>query len=207
MSDLIARFASLPTYGIAALILLLLYAAQSELRFGKRARSTRSEPSDRNSTLVVSLSATVPVFGFCLAIKSTSSLAVWFKAALMPGLPAIAWVGVAFGFLGLGTRLWAVLTLRERYTKTLLVHAEHAFERRGPYRWVRHPGYLGSLLVLNGMALASGNWMVLASSLIATLLAYAYRIRVEDRMLVDAFGQPYADYRQQVRALLPIRRP
>jgi protein-S-isoprenylcysteine O-methyltransferase Ste14 len=206
MSDLIAKFTSLPAYGIAAVVVLLLYAVQSEIRFGKRARSIRTEASDRNSTLVVSLSATVPVLGFALAIKSTSSLPAWFKTALTPGLPAIAWAGVAFGFLGLAIRLWAVLTLRERYTKTLLVQTDQAVERRGPYRWVRHPGYLGSLLVLNGIALASGNWVVLLASLIATLLAYAYRIRVEDRMLVGALGQPYADYRQQVRALFPIPR-
>ncbi len=206
MSDLIAKFTSLPAYGIAAVFLLLLYAVQSEIRFGKRARSIRTEPSDRNSTLVVSLSATIPVFGFCLAAKSTSSLPAWFRTAVTPGLPMIAWAGVAMGVLGLAIRLWSVLTLRERYTKTLLVQTDQVVERNGPYRWVRHPGYLGSLLVLNGIALASGNWLVLLSSLIATLIAYSYRIRVEDRMLVGALGQPYADYRQQVRALFPIPR-
>lgn len=206
MSDLVAKLTSLPAYGITAVVVLLLYAVQSEIRFGKRARSLRTEASDRNSTLVVSLSATVPILGFALAIKSTSSLPAWLKTALTPGLPAIAWAGVAFGFLGLAIRLWAVLTLRERYTKTLLVQTGQAVERRGPYRWVRHPGYLGSLLVLNGIALASGNWVVLLASLVATLLAYAYRIRVEDRMLVGALGQPYADYRRQVRALFPIPR-
>jgi protein-S-isoprenylcysteine O-methyltransferase Ste14 len=206
MSDLIAKFTSLPAYGIAAVFVLLLYAVQSEIRFGKRARSIRTEASDRNSTLIVSLSAIIPVFGFCLATKSTSSLPAWFRTAVTPGLPTIAWAGVAVGFLGLAIRLWAVLTLRERYTKTLLVQTDQVVERNGPYRWVRHPGYLGSLLVLNGIALASGNWLVLLSSLIATLIAYAYRIRVEDRMLVGALGQPYADYRQQVRALFPIPR-
>lgn len=206
MSDLIAKFISLPAYGIAAVFVLLLYAVQSEVRFGKRARSIRTEASDRNSTLVVSLSAIIPVFGFCLAIKSTSSLPAWLRTAVTPGLPTIAWAGVAVGFLGLAIRLWAVLTLRERYTKTLLVQTDQVVERNGPYRWVRHPGYLGSLLVLNGIALASGNWLVLLSSLVATLIAYAYRIRVEDRMLVGSLGQPYADYRQQVRALFPIPR-
>jgi protein-S-isoprenylcysteine O-methyltransferase Ste14 len=206
MSDLIAKFTSLPAYGIAAVCVLLLYAVQSEVRFGKRARSVRAEVSDRNSTLVVSLSAIIPVLGFCLAIKSSSSLPAWLRAAVTPGLPAIAWAGVAMGFLGLAIRLWSVLTLRERYTKTLLVQTDQVVERNGPYRWVRHPGYLGSLLVLNGIALASGNWLVLLFSLVATLSAYAYRIRVEDRMLVGALGQPYADYRRQVRALFPIPR-
>jgi protein-S-isoprenylcysteine O-methyltransferase len=69
----------------------------------------------------------------------------------MPGLPAVAWTGVLLGALGLGLRFWAVLTLRDRYTRTLLVQDDHAIERGGPYRWIRHPGYLGSLLCLNGI--------------------------------------------------------
>ena len=74
----------------------------------------------------------------------------------MPGMPAVAWVGVGLGGLGLIIRLWSVLTLRQRYTRTLLVHEGHAIERGGPYRFVRHPGYLGSLLCLNGTLAAFG---------------------------------------------------
>jgi protein-S-isoprenylcysteine O-methyltransferase Ste14 len=68
---------------------------------------------------------------------------------------------------------------------------------------VRHPGYLGSLLALNGIAIASGNWVTLFSSLMATLAAYSYRIRVEDRMLIEALGSSYAEYCRDVGALLP----
>jgi protein-S-isoprenylcysteine O-methyltransferase len=101
-----------------------------------------------------------------------------------------------------------LLTLRERYTRTLLVQDHQAIERRGPYRWIRHPGYLGSLLCLNGIALAAGNLIALLASLAATLAAYGYRIGVEDQMLMAAFGSSYTEYRRQVRALLPsFRRP
>jgi len=101
-------------------------------------------------------------------------------------------------------RLWSVLTLRQRYTRTLLVHEGHAIERGGPYRFVRHPGYLGSLLCLNGIALASGSALVFVASLAATSAAYAYRVRVEDAMLVAAFGASYESYRREVGALLPF---
>jgi protein-S-isoprenylcysteine O-methyltransferase len=156
MSELISRFTSLPSYGIGGLLVLLLYGLESEIRFGARARTVRTGASDRHSTLAVSLSAAVSVLGFVLAIKSDSSelaawLPRWFRAAAMPGLPAVAWTGVLLGALGLGLRFWAVLTLRDRYTRTLLVQDDHAIERGGPYRWIRHPGYLGSLLCLNGI--------------------------------------------------------
>lgn len=211
MSDLIARFASLPAYGLGAIVVLLLYAIQSEVRFGARARTMRTGALDRNSTLVVSISAAIPVLGFALAVKAnssdfSSSLPRWFREAIVPGLPFVAWMGVVAGALGLGLRLWAVLTLRERYTRTLLVQSEHAVERGGPYRWLRHPGYLGSLLCLNGIALASGNWATLVASLLATSLAYGYRIKVEDDMLVASLGTAYAEYKRRVRAIVPVRR-
>jgi len=156
MSELISRFTALPAYGIGALIVLLLYGLQSEIRFGSRARKVRAGESDRKSTLLVAASSAVPVLGFVLAMKAGSPagsmlLPQWFRHALIPGLPGVAWMGVAFGICGLGLRLWAVLTLRDRYTRTLLVQDEHSVERGGPYQWVRHPGYLGSLLCSTGL--------------------------------------------------------
>ncbi|HEX7192030.1 MAG TPA: isoprenylcysteine carboxylmethyltransferase family protein [Thermoanaerobaculia bacterium] len=208
MSEILARFTALPGYGIAALIVLLLYAAQAEIRFGSRARSSRPGPADRKSTLAVSASSAVPILGFVLAMKVHSPsvaafLPSWFRAAVMPWMPLTAWVGVVLAASGVALRMWAVLQLRHRYTRTLLIQDQHSVERGGPYRWVRHPGYLGSLLCLNGVAVASGNWMVFVASMIATSAAYAYRIKVEDEMLSAAFGPSYDEYRRRVPALIP----
>lgn len=208
MSDWIAPFKALPDYGIAAVVLLLLYALQSEIRFGKQARTMRAGAADRKTTLAVSVAAAVSVLSFAMAMKASSPvtgalLPRWFRSAMLPGLPMIAWLGVAGGAVGIALRLWAVLTLRERYSKTLMIQHEHSIERGGPYRWVRHPGYLGSLLVLNGIALASGNWVTFLASLVATIAAYSYRIAMEDRMLIAALGDSYAKYRREVGALLP----
>jgi protein-S-isoprenylcysteine O-methyltransferase len=196
LHELVAPILALPPHGLGALIILLLYAIQAEIRFGARARSHATGVSDRRSTLLVSLASAVPVIGFVLAMKGR-------MVAPLPGMPASAWLGVVLGALGLLLRLWAVLVLRERYTRTLLLHEEHRIERGGPYRFVRHPGYLGSLLCLDGIALASGDALVLLASILATFAAYAYRIRVEDAMLVAAFGAPYESYRRETGALLP----
>lgn len=207
MPDLLQGFRALPPHGIAALLVLLLYALESELRFGAKARSHAAGEPDRNSTLALKLASAVPVLGFALAMKTHAPWVPEFiRAPTVPGMPAAAWIGVMLEAIGLGLRAWAVLTLRERYTRTLLTHADHALERGGPYRWVRHPGYLGSLLCLNGLAMASGSAFVLVASLAATLSAYGYRIRVEDRMLMRTFGEPYAAYRREVSALVPLKR-
>ncbi len=216
MSDLLHAAASAlkhfaPPHLTAGLALLLLYTVQAEIRFGKTARGSKPGAADRGSTWAISYAVLVPVLGLVLAIKSaaspTSSELAFFGSSsrvALPWMPALAWVGVAAGALGLALRLWAVLILRERYTRTLLVHDNHAIERGGPYRFVRHPGYLGSLLTMNGIALASGNAAVFVASLVVTGAAYAHRIRVEDAMLIAAFGEPYEAYRREVGALVPF---
>jgi protein-S-isoprenylcysteine O-methyltransferase len=214
MSDALRRLAeflglTFQPPAMAAAIVLVLYALQAELRFGAKARANIGGATDRGSTIVLSLMMLVPVLGFAIVAKGRVPfvgipLPDWLR---WPASIAVAWVGAGTSLLGLLLRLWAVLVLRTRYTRTLLVQDDHALERKGPYRWVRHPGYLGSLLCLNGVALASGSVVVLAVSLAATLPAYAYRIRSEDAMLIGAFGQSYERYRREVRALLPFPRP
>ena len=208
---------ALPPYGMAAVIVLVLYTIQSEIRFGRKARTMFAGASDRGSTLAVSLSSIVPVVGFVLAMQAQANgfllqipvrlpdWSIWPGA--VPVMRALAWTGIGLGGLGLFIRLWAVLTLRKRYTRTLLVQDDHTIERRGPYRFVRHPGYLGSLLCLNGVALASCSVAVFAASIAATFAAYAYRVRVEDAMLVAAFGESYETYRREVSAFVPFVRP
>ena len=210
--DFIAGFESLPAHGLAALVVLLLYAVESEIRFGKKARAMAAGPADRWSTIAVSLASGVPVIGFVLAMRGDKAaflraLPHWLRSSsTIPGMPPIAWVGVALGVIGLLLRLWALLMLRQRYTRTLRVNEGHLVERSGAYKFVRHPGYLGSLLCLNGLGLASGNTVVFLAGLAATITAYTYRIRVEEKMLLGAFGTSYEGYRREVPALLPFLR-
>ena len=210
IQEFVAGFKSLPPHGLAALVVLLLYAVESEIRFGAKARTMKAGPADRWSTIAVSIAAAVPVIGFVIAMRGSNStylrgLPLWLRdSGTMPGMPMIAWVGVGFGVVGLLLRLWALLTLRQRYTRTLRVDEGHVVERNAAYKLVRHPGYLGSLMCLNGLALASGNLVILLASLVATIIAYAYRIRVEEKMLVTVFGASYEQYQREVPALLPF---
>jgi protein-S-isoprenylcysteine O-methyltransferase len=202
-----------PPHLAAALVILLLYAVQAEVRFGKTARKSKAGAEDKGSTMAISLAVMVPVLGLVFAIESVTlpggqqgPLAFFGPSSpvALPWMPAIAWVGVVIAALGLPLRMWAVMTLRERYTRTLLVHETHTIERRGPYRFVRHPGYFGSLLTMIGIALATANAVVLIASLVIVLAAYVYRIRVEDQMLVASFGDAYETYRREVKGLIPL---
>jgi protein-S-isoprenylcysteine O-methyltransferase Ste14 len=66
----------------------------------------------------------------------------------------------------------------------------------GPYRWVRHPLYLGWLLVLFGVAHMTADRLAFASISTAYLLL---AIPWEERSLLRVFGEPYARYQRVVR--------
>jgi len=200
-----------PPYLAAGVALLVLYSIQAEVRFGKKARASKPGASDRGSTRAISLAVMIPVIGLVMSVQSVTipnakALAFFSPSSPveLPGMPALAWWGVAAGALGLVLRLWAVLVMRERYTRTLLVQDDHTIERGGPYRFVRHPGYLGSLLTLNAIAVTTGNAVVIGLTFVALLAAYAHRVRAEDAMLVETFGDAYASYRREVKALVPF---
>jgi len=71
LSDMLGL--GLPPYGMAALTVLLLYGIQAEVRFGAKARSHRAGERDRGSTIFLSLASLVPLLGFVLVMKATSS--------------------------------------------------------------------------------------------------------------------------------------
>lgn len=76
--------------------------------------------------------------------------------------------------------------------------------RGGPYRWVRHPGYAGSIAVWVGAALAFHSWPAAAAVAALMLAAYGWRICSEERMLVEHFGDAYRDYQARSRRLVPF---
>jgi len=78
-------------------------------------------------------------------------------------------------------------------------YTEIGFRTPGPYRYVRHPLYVGWLLVFWSAPLMTSAHLVFA---IATTLYILVAIQLEERDLVR-FHPEYADYRRQVPMLLP----
>lgn len=81
--------------------------------------------------------------------------------------------------------------------------AAQAVHRRGLYRLVRHPSYLGMEIIFLAAGLHAHNWVSLAVYGILPTLALLYRIHVEEAALLHAFGQEYADYMRATRRLIP----
>ncbi|MBI4484018.1 MAG: isoprenylcysteine carboxylmethyltransferase family protein [Acidobacteria bacterium] len=78
--------------------------------------------------------------------------------------------------------------------------------RSGPYRWVRHPIYLGLMLVFLGAFLIYWTWACLVFSGLA-LIGLPFRARQEEEVLERHFGTRWRRYREEVPAFLPFRIP
>jgi protein-S-isoprenylcysteine O-methyltransferase Ste14 len=114
-----------------------------------------------------------------------------------------AWGGVALAAAGLIIRAWGMRTLGDAYSRTLRTTSEQRLVTTGPYRWVRHPGYLGSIAVWVGASLAFHSWLSALIVAAIMLVAYGWRIQAEERMLAEHFGDDYEAYRARTSRLIP----
>ena len=120
----------------------------------------------------------------------------------LPGPELLGWLGVALSAIGLGIRVAAMRQLGVRFSPFLAVQREHALETTGWYARVRHPGYLGSLLASWGAAIAFGSAMALPLAFAMTLFQLD-RVRREERLLGEQFGDAWRAYAARTGALLP----
>ncbi len=86
----------------------------------------------------------------------------------------------------------------------MATHAGQVVIQSGPYRLIRHPSYTGALITLLGMGLALTNWASLIAALVIPAVGFLYRISIEERVLVEALGNPYREYMQRTCRLIPF---
>jgi len=116
----------------------------------------------------------------------------------------VRWAGVVAMLLGLLLRVWASLVLGAFYTRTLRTQSEQRLITEGPYKAIRHPGYLGVIMLWLGGAVATGNVIAILLISLPILRVYKRRIEAEEVMLAAAFPQEYENYARRTRRLIPL---
>ncbi|MFZ1199787.1 MAG: isoprenylcysteine carboxylmethyltransferase family protein [Desulfobacterales bacterium] len=103
------------------------------------------------------------------------------------------WLGVAVAGVGIAVRLWASGHIKKN----------KALATDGPYAYVRHPLYVGNILLGCGFSLASGLWWSGPLFILILLVFYPQAIQREDDKLHHLFTDDWERWRQRTRALLP----
>jgi len=111
--------------------------------------------------------------------------------------------GIILIVCGLFVRWVAILSLEHQFTVDVSITKEHRIIRKGIYRFVRHPAYAGSLLSFFGLGLSSANYLSMLIIFLPICSAFLYRIHVEEKALIDNFGDEYLNYCASTKRLIP----
>jgi protein-S-isoprenylcysteine O-methyltransferase Ste14 len=118
-------------------------------------------------------------------------------------IPAVAVLGVVIlcGALLLFFRSHA--DLGRNWSISLQIRNEHRLVTTGIYRFIRHPMYSSFFLLAIAQFMLLPNWFAGTTGLMGTGLLYAFRVRQEERMMVERFGAQYRDYMAHTGRLIP----
>jgi protein-S-isoprenylcysteine O-methyltransferase Ste14 len=114
-------------------------------------------------------------------------------------------VGAAATLVAAGLRTWAAAYMRSDVVHDPRVH-DSRLVADGPYRYVRNPLYLGTILMAFGIALVASRSGFLLLMLAITFFQYRLTLR-EERALAATQGEDYRRYLEAVPRLIPSLRP
>ena len=112
-------------------------------------------------------------------------------------------IGLALLLLGTGLAVWARQHLGQYWSARIEFEEGHQLIQTGPYRFVRHPIYLGGLVGVMGTAIVIGEVRGLVSA-VFVLAAVVLKIKTEEAFLGERFGAAYRQYQEHVKALIPF---
>lgn len=179
-------------------VLIWAYVMESIQHKRRIARSAAAGGTDKYSGLVISVGAgLLQVLAFFVA-----AMPQWRMSAEVEQASFFSGVGLIVAGMLLRMYCWRVLGIF--FTPTVTIANDHKVIDQGPYRFVRHPSYLGALMTLGGLGLSLHNWAALGMIVVGSFAIYIYRIEVEEKALEGALGEAYAQFKKSRKRLIPF---
>ncbi len=112
-------------------------------------------------------------------------------------------VGILGTILGTVVIIWATRTLGDNFSPVLEIREGHQLVTKGPYRWVRHPMYVGNVIWILSFILLSAWWIFALYLIIFVVFIMIIRTSKEEQMLLETFGKVYEDYMKTTGCFFP----
>jgi protein-S-isoprenylcysteine O-methyltransferase len=183
----------LPSFTTLSAILL---ASEVALALSRRSKS-RATGKDR-----LTLPLLWTVIG--LSIFAAFFLRAAFPQGRLPHPQIFYVIGLGLFVLGLIIRWIAIVHLGRFFTVNVAIAEDHQLITTGPYRYVRHPSYTGTLLIFLGFGLCMLNIFSLAAIFLPITAAFLWRMHVEEAALRQAFADRYQTYAASTPRLIPL---
>jgi len=116
---------------------------------------------------------------------------------------SIAIIGLSIFMIGIIVRWISIIQLNKEFTVDVAITKNHNLKTNGMYKNLRHPSYLGLLLICFGLSISMNSIISLIVITIPILLALTYRIKIEENTLIKEFGETYKDYMIKTCKIIP----
>ena len=168
-------------------------------RFGQKAKELDNNNDDNNTTQLLAISFVLSMFFLFIG----PILNYFNFATLRPEFFffSIGFVCMIFGML---LRIVSVRTLGNYYTSTLQTLEHQTIINKGIYRYIRHPGYLGNIILFIGSAIAITNIFITFIIIITIIPSYLRRVKYEELMLERKFDEQYRIYKSKTKKFIPL---
>lgn len=115
----------------------------------------------------------------------------------------LSWVGVGAGVIGTPLLFWTHYTLGKNFFGGMKIGQDHKIVTDGPYQWMRHPMYTAFFLIGFSYWFLSENWMVGIPWMLGAIHVVLTRMKPEEEMMVEKFGEIYLNYQKSTGRFLP----
>jgi protein-S-isoprenylcysteine O-methyltransferase Ste14 len=182
---------------IAKAVILAASIAMVAIRapHGQRSRGVKVAKNRKGRQEVVLL--TLAWLGFFVPLVWVASPVFSFAEYPLRLNPLIA------GVVCLVVGLWLARGPWNELSVTLQVREHHQLITHDVYQCIRHPMYSALFLYSLGQVLVLPNWIAGPSYLVTFGILFAFRIRDEERMMLEEFGDEYATYMAKTKRLVP----
>ncbi len=181
-------------------IICILWIASEILLSIRRRAKNKSKDFDKSNSLILWIINILSIsIGINIAVKSGNSGIGSFSR----GYPLTSYIGLLCILSGIAVRWTAILTLGKQFTTTLTIVENHKIIDNGIYKYIRHPSYTGALMSFFGLSITYSNWITFIIIFFPILFGYIYRIKIEEKLLMNHFGEEYSIYARKTHRLIP----
>eukprot|EP01024_Parvocaulis_polyphysoides_P039830 TRINITY_DN3604_c0_g2_i1.p1 TRINITY_DN3604_c0_g2~~TRINITY_DN3604_c0_g2_i1.p1 ORF type:complete len:208 (-),score=14.84 TRINITY_DN3604_c0_g2_i1:210-833(-) len=103
---------------------------------------------------------------------------------------------IIMGYFGVFLRMWSMRTLGPLFTFQIGIRKDHTLIKTGPYKFVRHPSYVGLFLAQYALVIFDGlrNPKLLIIFVPLSAIKFCLRIWSEEKMMKEEFGKEWTQY-------------
>jgi len=115
----------------------------------------------------------------------------------------VRWLSISIYAINLIFFSWCHASLGKNWSNILEIKKDHQLVKNGPYKKIRHPMYTHFWILIISQGLIIDNWIVLTYGLLAWGTLYFLRVRKEENMMMEEFGDQYKEYMKETGRLIP----